>query len=131
LLNAEGEKLRDVRPGSAAANLEYSHAIDSLWADARAYVRGDYRWLSRANQRTDPTVRGFDPAFENFPDQAYGQLNLRLGVTRGGLDISAFVNNAFNADPRTYYRDSSPRSPLFWAQALQPLTAGITGWYRF
>jgi iron complex outermembrane recepter protein len=137
LLNGSGDKLPNVLPWTASANLEYSRDIGPLWADARSYLRLDYRWLD-AGPRGNPAVAGYDPTTESVggtpaPNQAYGTLNIRLGVTHGGLDLSAFVNNITNADPILGYSHSTttPSSPLFYATAIRPLTSGFTALYRY
>lgn len=127
LLNAAGDKLANVVPWTAAANIEYSRDISSLWPSARSYLRVDYRWMSAANA-LDPSVAGYDPEVGPYQNQAYGILNIRLGVTHSGVDLSAYVNNATNSDPLLGYNHDGT---LFYGAAIRPLTAGVTAWYRF
>jgi hypothetical protein len=52
-------------------------------------------------------------------------------VVHGGLDVSAFVNNATNADPALGLTHASLTDSLISATAIRPLTMGLTGLYRF
>jgi iron complex outermembrane receptor protein len=129
LLNAAGDKLLQVLPWTASAHAEYSWDVGSWWSDARPYVRADYRWLDSA-PKGDPSVANYDPGVGPYPNQSYGILNLRIGVVRRGLDISGYVNNATNSDPRLSYAHYLPGDPLYYATALRPLTFGVTALYR-
>jgi iron complex outermembrane recepter protein len=134
LLIGAGDKLPNVAPWSASAHADYSRDISPLWLGARSYLRLDYRWID-ATPRGNPALADYDPTtggpIGSAPNQAYGQLNLRLGVTRGGLDISAFVNNVTNADPILGLTHASVTDTLFSATAIRPRTMGLTGLFRF
>lgn len=130
VLNAAGDKLANVLPWTASANAEYSRDISPLWEGGRSYLRVDYRWLSAENAR-NPNVAGYDPLVGPYRNAAYGVLNIRLGVLHGGLDLSAFVNNATNADPLLSYTHDAGGDPMFFATSIRPLTAGVTAFYRF
>jgi iron complex outermembrane recepter protein len=130
LLIGAGDKLSEAIPWTVSVQAEYSHEIDTLWSGANGYVRADYRWLDGA-PKGDPRVANYDPEIGPYPDQAYDMIDLRLGVTRGGLDLSAFVNNVTNSDPRLSYVHWGPHTPIFFADALRPRTVGITALYHF
>lgn len=136
LIFGAGDKLAGVPPWTAAVHLEYSRDIGPLWSDASSYIRIDYRWIDD-DPKGDPRVANYDPelmavpAYDTYPNQAYGTLNLRLGVEHEGLDLSAFVENATNAEPLLALDHSVPGDPLFTATALRPLTAGVTAIFRF
>jgi outer membrane receptor protein involved in Fe transport len=130
VLNSPGDKLANVIPWSAAATAEYSRDISRLWADARSYLRLDFRWLSAVNA-LNPNVAGFDPMIGSYQNPAYGMLNVRLGVTQGGLDLSLFVNNATHENPILGLDHDVGGDPLLFASALRPFTAGVTGYYRW
>jgi len=131
LIRGAGDKIQLVLPWTAAANMQYSIDISSLWASAKSYVRVDYRWLD-AEPRQDPRVANADPQTIPYPGPSYGVLNLRLGVTHGGLDLSAYVNNATHANPALAYNNLiAGTSTFFSASAIRPMTTGITAWYRF
>ena len=134
LLIGAGDKLPNVAPWNASVHVDYSVDIGRIWDEARSYLRVDYRWID-ATPRGDPRTVGYDPAVGGAigfaPNSAYGTLNLRVGVLRGGLDLSAFVNNATNADPILGLTHASLNDSLFSATAIRPLTMGLTGLYRF
>jgi hypothetical protein len=81
----------------------------------------------------NPLVANYDPAVGPYQNPAYGVLNVRLGITRGGFDFSAYANNVTNADPRLGYNHNfnAPTDNLFFASALRPRTLGATVWYHF
>jgi iron complex outermembrane recepter protein len=130
LIIGAGDKVAQVLPWTATANLEYSRDIGGLWNGARSYLRLDYRWLDDG-PKADPNVVNYDPATGSHPNQAYALLNIRLGVVHQGLDLSLFVNNATNSDPLLSYTHVVPGDTLYEATAIRPLTAGVTGAYRF
>ena len=130
LLVGAGDKLQGIAPWSASVHLDYSRDSGRLLDDTLGYFRVDYRWLD-ANPRADPRVAAYDPGTGAYPNQAYGVLNLRLGVLHKGFDVSAFVNNATGADPVLGLTHASLGDPLYSATAIRPLTAGITALYQF
>lgn len=130
LLNAAGDKLANVLPWTAEAIMEYSRDVSALWANTRSYFRADYRWLDAANA-LDPKTASYDPEVGPHQNPAYGVLNLRLGVVHGGLDVSAYVNDATRSDPVLSYFHEASGDPLFYGSAIRPLTAGMTAYYRF
>jgi outer membrane receptor protein involved in Fe transport len=134
LLIGAGDKLPNVAPWNASVHLDYSVDIGRIWDDARSYVRVDYRWID-ATPKGDPRTEGYDPYVDGAigftPNSAYGMLNVRLGVTHGGLDLSGFVNNATNANPVLGITHASLTDTLYSATAIRPLTFGVTGLYRF
>ena len=142
ILNDPGQPLGEIgQSGSgslaqprwtAAANLNYSHDISSLWSESQGYLRLDYRWLGKQPCSCDYTnVTGYDPTVGPYPNNSYGILNLRLGLTHGGADVSAYVNNVTDANPRLNYGHYGSLSPYIFEQALRPRTFGLTAWYRF
>ena len=130
LLNAAGDKLANVLPWTAAARVEYSRDISPLWGHARSYIRVDYRWLSAANA-INPATAGYDPEVSPYQNQAYGMLNLRLGVVHEGFDVSVYVSDATQSDPLLGYAHDVIGDPMFYGTAIRPLTGGFTGYYRF
>jgi iron complex outermembrane recepter protein len=130
LLNAAGDKLTNVLPWTVAANVEYSRDGSPLWNNSRTYVRIDYSWLSAANA-LNPATASYDPQTGPYQNQAYGVLNLRLGIVHAGLDVSVYVANATNSNPLLGYAHDVIGDPMFYGTAIRPLTAGLTGYYRF
>ena len=130
LLNAAGDKLANVVPWTASLHADYSYSVGSLWNGARGYLRADYRWLDSPT-KANPETANYDPAIGPYPNAAYGLLNLRAGVLHEGLDLSVFVNNVTRADPRLGYSHVVPGDPLFEAQALRPMTFGVTALFHW
>jgi iron complex outermembrane recepter protein len=130
LLNAAGDKLANVLPWTVAANVEYSRDISPCWRNARSYIRVDYRWLSAANA-LNPATASYDRETSPYQNQAYGILNLRVGVVHEGLDASVYVNNATKSDPILGYAHDVSGDPMFYGTAIRPLTVGLSGYYRF
>jgi iron complex outermembrane receptor protein len=128
LLNAAGDKVVPTVPWNAAAVMDYSRDTSSLWADSRSYLRVDYRWQSRTTNY-DASTAGYNSS--DVQDPRYSILNVRLGVTHNGLDLSAYITNVTNSDPVLGYFALGGGDPLHRAAALQPRTFGLTGWYRF
>jgi outer membrane receptor protein involved in Fe transport len=129
LLAQEGERLPNVPPWSAAANLVYRQALSFL-SDTNGYARVDFRHISAMPQLL-PTIATYDPALGQHQDPAYSTLNLRIGVVHGGLDASVFVDNATNANPLLGYFHYGLGDPTFQATMIRPLTTGITVRYAF
>src|SRR6185369_6725107 len=120
-------------PWTAAARAEYSWSAGNLWSGARAYVRGDYRWQD-GTEPGNPLVASFNTYADQFRDQAFSMLNLRAGLVRDAVEVSAFVNNVTGADPRLSWSNigqRSPSYPLAYQMAIRPRTTGVTVSYRF
>ena len=134
LIIGAGDKLPNVAPWSASVHADYSRDIGALWDSARSYFRVDYRWID-ATPRGNPALADYDPTtggpIGSAPNQAYEQLNLRLGVLHGGLDISAYVNNVTNSQPILGLTHASVTDTLYSATAIRPRTFGVTGLFRF
>src|SRR6185437_5111710 len=99
LVVGAGDKISTIIPWTVAANAQFSHDVSSLWTDSRAYLRIDYRWLD-GFPKGDPDVVNYDPVFDSYRDPAYHMLNLRVGIVHERWDISAYVDNATNSDPK-------------------------------
>ena len=130
LIIGAGDPLPLIPPWTAAVDAQYTQDISRVWDGAQSYLRIDCRWTDEY-PRADPNVANYDPEVGPYPNQAYETLNVRLGVTHRGLDLSAFVNNATDSRPLLGYFHSYPGEPLFSALALRPRTVGLTALYRF
>jgi outer membrane receptor protein involved in Fe transport len=76
-----------------------------------------------------PDAYDYDPTLIGNPST--NQLNVRVGVVLSGFDISVFANNLLNAHPELGYSHATVVSPVYNAVTFRPLTAGLTGIYRF
>ncbi len=75
------------------------------------------------------TAYDYDPTLE--PNPATNVLNMRIGVVLSGLDLSVFADNLLNSHPQLGYSHATVVSPVYNATTFRPLTAGLTGVYRF
>jgi hypothetical protein len=101
--------------------LENKLDAEHIWPAQDQAVSQASRWLD-AEPRRSPNDAGYDPQYDPYTNEAYSLVNLRLGVTHGGLDLSAFVNNATRTNPRLGYFNYGPDNPLVSATAIRPLT---------
>jgi iron complex outermembrane recepter protein len=128
LLAQKGEKLPNIPPWSAAVNAIYRRPLPQ-WSGASGYFRVDYRFIS-AIPSLDPALSNYDPMIGPHQDQSYGMMNLHLGITHSGLDVSLFVNNVTKANPVVGYLHIAPGDPLIQASQIRPLTIGLTALYH-
>jgi iron complex outermembrane recepter protein len=119
-------------PGSGAPwNIVVSGRYERpLTAQYSGYFYADDRWDStwRRTGQTDPGVFNYLPLLPPYP--SYNTTNLRFGVIRGGLDVSFFMNNVFNARP-LFLNESSNLLWSWSATTIKPRSYGFTGEYRF
>jgi outer membrane receptor protein involved in Fe transport len=71
----------------------------------------------------------YDPRLS--ADPATYLLNLQLGLTRPGVNVRIFVNNATNAQPMLQRYSDAPGSALVYAYTLRPRTVGLMGNWTF
>lgn len=106
----------------------------NLTDSAEAYLRGDYTYTG-GNDRTpglNPNNSVYDPTAPNEKDPSLNLVNLRAGVRFSGLDVSAFVNNAFDSNHIYDNGSLGAFSPLHGgALAFRPRTAGVTVSLRY
>ncbi|WP_214622538.1 TonB-dependent receptor [Sphingobium nicotianae] len=94
------------------------------------YIRGDYTLKSRERRTgaTDPGSFSYDP---NAPVTAsYEIVNLRGGVEFGKIDLSLYVNNAFNAAPQLGLGHTR-NQPVYTTFVVRPRTVGLTAALNF
>jgi outer membrane receptor protein involved in Fe transport len=105
----------------------------NLFSGQDFYLRTDWTRTSEL-----PRTGALDPANPKYdrlllPVPAYAITNARLGARFGGLDVSLFVNNLFDANPllMTRANHGTYYDPQDWtAGALRPRTMGVTLAYR-
>lgn len=127
------DKLARVLPWTAALNAEFLWNAGALWSGAQPYIRADYRWQDQA-PAGNPLAAGYNPYRDQYRDPAFNELNIRIGVKRDSLDISAFINNATNSSPLLGFSEvgtGGPDYPLAYRGVIRPRTIGVTGLYRF
>lgn len=96
--------------------------------DIDGYVRADVTYSSRpgVSGNRDPKVFNYDPLM--LRAEASTVVNARLGVTRGGTDLSIFATNLFDTHPLL----GAGRTRYIWsASTIRPRTAGVTLTHRY
>ncbi len=112
-----------VSPWSLALGAQYDFSAGG----ADLYIRGDLSYQSALNRRTpslDPRAQSYDA--DLLRDEARTQVSARAGVELDDLNISLFVENLTNENPRIGYGHQGRGSPLFTETALRPRTFGVT-----
>ena len=77
----------------------------------------------------DPAASGFDPTLQFDP--AVTEVNLRMGLRKGDIDASVFMNNVFNTAPLMGKSHDTEVSPLYYYRTVRPRTVGLTVSYRY
>jgi outer membrane receptor protein involved in Fe transport len=95
-------------------------------------LRGDHQYNS---QNPGPFVSqipkspSYWPSLEpNPPTQV---TNIRMGYTRGELNVAVFVNNVFNSTPLLSKFTITPTTNLVGYTTLRPRTTGVSANYKF
>jgi outer membrane receptor protein involved in Fe transport len=93
-----------------------------------AYIRGDYQYNGLYKRGVGPGASGYN-AF-SYKGQATRYASFRAGVTVKKVDVSAFINNAFNStDPLNL--GNANLSPLITASTFRPREIGLQATYRY
>jgi len=97
------------------------------------YLRADYQYSAKQTTLTafqDPANGGLADAFPPIPSSAYTAL--RAGTKWAGWDVSLFVDNLFDQQPKiSTVNNAGVLSPVFQVITWRPLTAGITAIYHY
>jgi iron complex outermembrane recepter protein len=111
----------------------FSPEYDFTLLGRKVYARGDYIFRSHNDGRPvgqDPAaVATYDPTIPLDPTTHL--VNLRAGILLSGLDLSIFVNNAFDSEPALQRYHDIPPSTLYTSTTFRPRTIGVTAAYRF
>jgi iron complex outermembrane recepter protein len=118
----------DTQPWSGTVGVTYEHALS---AALTGYARVDYTYHSQSaiTPVLDKANGGFDPAALPAPETQL--VNLRAGTRVGQFDISAFVNNLFNSRPLLTRYSEVIGNSVHRDFTFRPLTAGLTGTFRY
>ncbi len=133
----DGDRLPNTPEWSANLSADYEWAV---FNDARAYVGGNFRWVS------DQFTGGFSPDYrddfgERLEIDSYATLDLRAGVDFGKFNVQLYAKNVFDTDgfgnlaysrviPATLEPASTERS-LVSATPFRPRTIGLTAGFEF
>ncbi len=112
------------------------------WDQRKSFFRVDYEFQDRTDVPTaseDPRASGtYDPLA--YTPRSYGYVSVRAGTMFGHWNVSAFIDNLFNAHPElppSAYEhtevdpyNANPPSVVMRAFTLRPLTVGVTASIR-
>jgi outer membrane receptor protein involved in Fe transport len=113
-------------------NLTESAQYDFEVGGRRGFARIEDVFHSHNTGPFDSQIPGrvlYTPDIPSNP--AYNQLNGRLGLRFGLIDMSLFANNLLNAHPALGRYQDSVFSNLFTDTTLRPRTIGVTAKYKF
>jgi iron complex outermembrane receptor protein len=105
-----------------------------LFSGQEAYLRLQDKYESRNHypfSQQNPNSYNYDQGW--YPNDAVNQLDFRTGVAYRGFDVSLFVDNIGDREPRLYLqpRTGSIGSPLFINSTIRPRTLGLTATYHY
>ena len=141
-----GQSLTPGAPWTITVGAEYKFKV---FGGRDAYARVDYEHATKNNRQTaaeDPstlqylactTPSGGTDTCQYTPSSTTF-VSLRAGTTFSGFNVSAFVDNLFDAHPTTEfnytgvdpYTSGTPPTPLYRNFTFRPRTIGITVTYR-
>ncbi|ARR55947.1 TonB-dependent receptor [Rhizorhabdus wittichii DC-6] len=119
----KGEEISTISPWVAHISGQYDFAL----ADHDGYVRLDYDYRSKG-AKPNIAVFGVDPLLFRRPETHF--FTARAGVDVGGLDVSLFVDNLFNAHPLLSRTRDIVSSTLIYGSTFRPRRIGVTLSYR-
>jgi len=128
IITQNGDQLGQT-PWDLTATVEYDFTTPG---DHKGYARLEEIFHSENTgpfTYEHPEAYNYDPTLLDNP--ATNLLNLRIGLLFRGLDLSVFADNLLNSHPQLGYSHATVVSPVYNATTFRPLTAGLTGVYRF
>ena len=125
---------KDYTVGGAPWTVTVSGQYDfAATARLDGYLRFDLNYRSRQNGLSatfDPNSINYDPTIPRDP--AVTDLRLRAGlVTKSGLDVSLFLNNALNSAPLLNVDHVTTSGQIYTADAIRPINGGLTVAFRY
>jgi iron complex outermembrane recepter protein len=99
----------------------------------QGYLRTDYTYHSKNPGPYNPTTDTTSPTYNAYfiPNPSYGQLNIHLGSTWSGWDVSVYALNALNHLPLLYNNAQQPLTFYGATFTLPPRTIGGTVTYHW
>lgn len=123
ILGLEGDSVTSGPKWTAAISGNYDFVV----AGKDAFIRSDYQYRGPGQVRS-PIVFGVDPGL--MASEEIHALAFRAGVDLGGVEVSAYVNNALDETPILSQARATNTSPLFYETTLRPRTFGVTATIR-
>jgi outer membrane receptor protein involved in Fe transport len=93
------------------------------------YMRADFTYASHYTRTGSDVVYTWDP--EVRPGLSTTDLSARVGLTKGGWDVSLYGENLANTHTITYAYHDTFYTPDLRVESQRPLTIGLTADYRF
>ena len=99
----------------------------------KGYVRMDYTYHSQNPGPYNPTADTTSPTYNPYfvANPSYGQLNVHVGATSRGWDVSLYALNALNSHPLLYNNALQPFTFYGATFTLQPRTIGMAATYHW
>jgi iron complex outermembrane recepter protein len=128
---ANGEQINPYSaPWIVVPGAEYDF---TLAGDHKGYLRLNDTFHSKNPGPYQPTTDTSSPTYNAYliPNPSYNQLDIHLGTTWSGWDVSVYALNVLNSHPVLYNNQLQPF--VFYGDAftLRPLTIGVTSEYRW
>jgi outer membrane receptor protein involved in Fe transport len=128
---ADGQQINPyAAPWMIIPTAEYSFTIAP---GHRGYVRMDYAYHSKNPGPYNPTTDTTSPTYNAYfiPNPSYGQLDIHVGTTWSGCDVSVYALNALNHLPLLYNNALQPFTFYGATFTLAPRTIGGTLTYHW
>lgn len=128
---ADGQQVNNfAAPWIVVPTIEYTFPI----ATGRdAYIRLDDTYHSRNPGPYQPTTNTASPTYNPYflPNPGYNQLNMHVGMTWSGWDLSVYALNVSNNLPMLYNNALNIFTFYGATFTLQPRTLGVTAMYHW
>jgi iron complex outermembrane receptor protein len=128
---ANGQQINPyAAPWIVVPTAEYNFPIAD---ELKGYVRVEDTYHSKNPGPYNPTTNTSSPTYNAYfiPNPSYNQLNIHVGTTWTGWDLSVYALNALNSHPLLYNNAIQPFTFYGTTFTLQPLTIGFTSMYRW
>jgi outer membrane receptor protein involved in Fe transport len=124
---ADGQQLNPYSsPWILSASAEYNFVVRTYQMYLRAF--DTYRSRNPGPYQVPLNSPVYNPYF--IPNPSTNQLDMHLGVTRSGWDISLYALNVLNQHPVLYDGEFAPYDPPGTAYTIRPLTVGLNVAFR-
>ncbi|OYO28017.1 TonB-dependent receptor [Janthinobacterium sp. PC23-8] len=127
LLAKNGDQLVNTPKWTVALGAQYDFQINE---GTDGYARLDYQYSGRYRGSPSADVAGYDARLADGPSSSF--VSSRVGVTRGPWEMTGFVNNLLNSQPRlNRMNDNVPGNDRLRNVTFRPRTVGANLTYRF
>jgi iron complex outermembrane recepter protein len=125
ILAKSGDSLATPEWG-ATASAEYHF---KSWAETDTYARLDYQFSGPYYRTGSAETFSYDQDTRDAPATHY--VTTRIGATRDGWDVSAYINNLLDSRTSLYRYQDTAVSPGLRDLTFRPITIGLTVDYKF